>query len=241
MKKLIPLIVAVLFGCSDSNNPQVIIDKAIAAHGGNNFEKAVVSFTFRDRKYSAERYASESTYTREFSDSLGQIKDVLYNSTELVRFVNDTIVDLSPEWERRYGASVNSVLYFFQLSYGLNDTAVNKEFLGEVDVLGKPYFKIKVTFGEEGGGEDHEDVFIYWVHKENFMMDYLAYSYQTDGGGTRFRQAINRRTINGIVVQDYINFKAKEKELPIEKHDDYFVNGKLVELSRIINEDVKVY
>ncbi|MEQ6118899.1 DUF6503 family protein [Reichenbachiella sp. MALMAid0571] len=240
MKKVLGVLLVFLVGCSTDKDPQEIIDKAIEVHGGKNFEKAIVSFKFRDKQYSTENYNGESTYTREFDDQSYHIKDILYNSTELTRFINDSIVDLPEEWEQKYIESVNSVLYFFQLPYGLNAPAVRKEYLGECYIFKKPYHKIKVTFAREGGGVDYEDEFIYWIHRDDFTMDFLAYSYSTDGGGTRFRQAINRRKNSGILIQDYVNMKAKSHTLPLEKHDEYFEKGQLEELSRIINEDVKV-
>ncbi|MCA1762239.1 MAG: hypothetical protein LC664_04505 [Flavobacteriales bacterium] len=38
-------------------------------------------------------------------------------------------------------------------------------------------------------------------------MDYIAYSFRENEGGTRFRKAVNRRRINGLVFQDYENYK----------------------------------
>ncbi|MDP4680559.1 MAG: hypothetical protein NWS46_09360, partial [Cyclobacteriaceae bacterium] len=186
------------------------------------------------------RYGSEFTYSREFKDGKYQVKDILYNSNEFTRFINDSIVDVPLEWEKKYTESVNSVLYFFQLPYGLNAPAAKKEYLGETILLDQPYHKIKVTFDQNGGGVDFEDVFVYWIHAKKYTMDYLAYSYTTDEGGTRFRQSINKRKVNGILIQDYVNYKAKSEDLAVESHDEYFEKGLLEELSRIINEDVKV-
>lgn len=90
----------------------------------------------------------------------------------------------------KYYNSVNSVHYFAYLPQGLNDKAVQKELLGEVVLKGEPYYKVRVTFAQEGGGNDYEDVFIYWFHKQKFTMDYLAYEFHVDGGGMRFREAV---------------------------------------------------
>lgn len=240
MNKFCLIILVVAISCSSKKSAQEIIDLSIKTHAGDKFEGALVSFKFRDKQYSVEQFGGESTYTREFDDGKYHVKDILYNSAELTRFINDSIVDLPLEWEEKYVESVNSVLYFFQLPYGLNAPAVKKEYLGESMVLNKSYHKIKITFDQKGGGTDYEDVFIYWIHQDNYTVDYLAYSYADDGGGTRFRQAINQRRVKGMLIQDYVNFKAKSKDLPIEKHDEHFEKGILEELSRIINEDVKV-
>ncbi|MFY0651344.1 MAG: hypothetical protein JXQ96_04890 [Cyclobacteriaceae bacterium] len=240
MKNLLFVFCSVLVACTPSPDPQVIIDKSILAHGGEKFEKSVVSYDFRDKHYTGQSIDGKAFYTREFADSIGFVRDELSNSTELKRYINDTLVELSPEWQVKYANSVNSVLYFFQLPYGLNDPAVRKKYIGEIYINKEPYHKIQITFGQQDGGVDFEDVFVYWIHQHDFTLDYLAYSYITDGGGTRFRQAINRRKVNGIIVQDYVNMKAESKNVPVEKHDQYFIDGRLLELSRIINENVVV-
>ncbi len=178
------------------------------------------------------------TYTRSFQDSVGVVYDVLINSNDFKRTVDDYDVVLTEEWKKRYGNSVNSVLYFFQIPYVLNDPAARKFYLGEVMINGKSYHIIKVTFNEEDGGKDFEDEFRYWINQETKLVDYLAYNYLTDGGGTRFRQAINRREVDGLVVQDYINYKANEKFPLLDDLPRLFEKDSLIELSRIINTNV---
>jgi hypothetical protein len=136
--------------------------------------------------------------------------------------------------------AVNSVHYFAQLPYGLNEPAVVKELLGEAVIKNEPYFEIGVTFNQEGGGTDFEDEFVYWIHKENYTVDYLAYSYATNGGGIRFREAINPRTVGGIRFVDYNNFKPATLETPLTDLDTAFEAGKLKLLSKIELENVSV-
>lgn len=92
--------------------------------------------------------------------------------------INGSKVELPEERENAYANSVNSVIYFALLPHGLNDAAVNKEYLGEAIIKDQPYHKIKVTFDPEGGGSDHEDEFIYWIHQKSNSMDFLGYNCQ---------------------------------------------------------------
>jgi hypothetical protein len=141
----------------------------------------------------------------------------------------------------RYKASVNSVIYFACLPYGLNDHAVEKSLIGRKEINGISYYKIRVTFKEQGGGEDFQDQFIYWVNPENYNIDFLAYEYFSDGGGLRFRQAFNSREVSGIRFNDYINFKPKtDLDVNLENIDDHFIAGDLEELSRIQTENISV-
>jgi len=227
--------------CQSKRQPdaQQIVDDAIAAHGGAKYDRGVVSFVLRDRQYRALRDGGAFVYSRTFTDSTGQrVHDVLRNSG-FTRTVNGVAEELPEEKQKAYAASVNSVIYFALLPYFLNDAAVQKTYLGNATIKGEPYHKVKVTFAQEGGGDSYEDVYIYWLHQQRHTMDYLAYSFKEDGGGTRFRQAINPRTVNGIRFQDYVNYTSKE-DLPLENYDRAFEAGKLEKVSDIVLEEVEV-
>lgn len=220
---------------------QQVVDQAIASHGDTAYENATMQFIFRDRLYKRQRSGGTYQYERIFSnpeDSSQTIRDILSN-TNFSREVNGSAVAIPDTMAAKYSNSVNSVIYFALLPYRLNDPAVIKEYLGESTIKGTPYDKIQITFQEEGGGKDFDDTFIYWFHKETHQLDYLAYNYATDGGGTRFREAINSRMVQGIRFQDYINYKM-DKTLPLEIADSLFEVGELEELSQIILESIEV-
>ena len=233
------ILLLLMTGCGKDDKANQIINQSIEAHGGKRFEKLNVQFDFRGRHYTGRRNKSEFTYTREFSDSLGQVKDVL-NNTGLTRYINGKEVNLPNERKNAFTNSVNSVLYFALLPYGLNSPAVNKRFVGETILKGKAYFIIEITFDKEGGGEDYEDVFRYWINKENHRIDFIGYTYQTDGGGIRFREAVNSRMVNGILFQDYINYQPKNEVVRLEQLDTLFLNDELEILSEIKLENVSV-
>jgi len=218
---------------------QEIVDKAIEAHGGAAYQTVFAGFDFRDKYYTVQRLGDRYAYTREFADSTGQVKDVLVNSSKLTRTVNGDTVALTDEWHGKYLNSVNSVLYFALLPYGLNDPAVKKKYLGETAIRGKAYHKIEITFQQQGGGKDFEDVFVYWFGKDSYQLDYLAYYYNTDETGIRFREAYNRQVVDGVVFQDYVNYKPADSTSTVYDTDSLFEKGLLTELSKIENENLK--
>jgi hypothetical protein len=218
---------------------QEIIDDAIRAHGGDRFDKAFIEFDFRGRHYTSRREKGLFIYTREFKDSTGNVKDVLTNDG-FHREINGGLAKISSERANAYKNSVNSVLYFALLPYGLNDPSVNKFYFKESELKGKKYHVIRITFKKEGGGKDHDDVFLYWINQETDYLDYFAYSYLTDGGGVRFREAIDRKVIDGIRFQDYINYQSKKTNMTLEGMELLFQNNALDTLSIINHENIKV-
>jgi len=253
MKLYLPLIFCVfLMACQENvtqqeeevvtvDNPaQKIIDQCIEKHGGEAYSNLEIAFTFRDRTYKGRRDGGKFTYERLLVQEDGtQLLDILDNQ-KLVRKQNGVEIALTAKDSSAYANSVNSVFYFAFLPYFLNDAAAIKTYVGTSNIKGQAYHKIKVTFQQEGGGKDFEDEFLYWIHRDDYTMDYLAYNYLTDGGGARFREAYNIRTIEGIRFADYINYKPEPDSRDVAGFDAIFEQGKMKELSRIDTEDISV-
>ncbi len=220
---------------------QLIVDQVIDRHGGELFFNSIIKFTFRDRQYKATRRGASFEYERAWTDSTGQhIRDIL-NNGGLYREVNGRRVALNAKDSSAYANALNSVLYFALLPALLNDPAVVKSYLGEMTVKNQPYHKVKVTFQPEGGGKDFQDEYVYWFHRDSLTMDYLAYNFQVDGGGARFREAYRIRTVNGIRFADYINYKPQDPaNRAVETFDRLLERGALEEISRIDLENVEV-
>ncbi|TDU40533.1 hypothetical protein BXY82_2584 [Gelidibacter sediminis] len=244
---LVSTLLLTLFNCNQENKKSVakasaneIIEKSIEVSGGEVFEKSNIEFDFRDIHYKAHRKGGKFQLERYIQDSVNNIKDVLSNSG-FERYKNDVKVELSDSLVALYSASVNSVHYFSVLPYGLNGKAVYKNYLGEEAIKGKDYHKIEVTFSEDGGGEDFEDVFLYWVDQTTYKVEYLAYSYEEiEGMGYRFREAYNERMVNGLRFVDYNNYKPTRLEFNFDDLGLMFDKGELELLSKIELKNIEV-
>lgn len=232
-------IAALSCGCG-VNQPSAdeIISKAIEKHGGPLYDQADVQFTFRGQIFQTKMQDGEFEVQRWFKDEHGDVVDILRNRS-FIRKVNSEEVELNAIKKEALYNDANSVVYFAMLPYRLNDPAVNKQLMCTSDIEGEPYYKVEITFDSNGGGENFEDSFIYWIHKKDFTVDYLAYSYSINGGGVRFRKAYNQREINGIRFQDYVNYTIDD-DFPAHELDFAFETGRLRELSRIDLEDIQV-
>lgn len=210
---------------------QVIIDSAIYFHGGEKYYNSEIAFGFRDRMYKVDRSANTFTYSSQFTDSLGNHIRELTNDGFIER-INNERVTLSTKDSMAFAESLNSVVYFALLPSFLNDDAVNSSLDGEDEIDEKEYYRIKVSFDEEGGGEDFEDVYLYWFDKSDFSMDYLAYSFHVNDGGSRFRMANNSRRVNGVLFQDYENLKGPSVD-SLDHIFNMYKSGQLPVLSQI--------
>ena len=243
MKHLLLLVSILLLASCQEDKEQFsadeIINKTIAQAGGEKYKKATIEFKFRENKYKSVRSGGEFHLEREIQDSTHNYREII-NNTGYQRYLNDSLVKVPDSMVVKYTSSINSVHYFAHLPYGLNDKAVNKKLVGEAEINGKPYYQLKVTFSQDGGGQDHHDEFLYWINKDNFTIDYLAYKFHVNEGGLRFREAYNPRVIEGIRFVDYKNYTLEDFNTDLCGLDELFEEGKLELLSTIETEDIHV-
>ncbi|UOY06907.1 deoxyribose-phosphate aldolase [Muricauda sp. SCSIO 64092] len=233
-----------LLSCKSSTDNEMtvqqIVDKSIQISGGEGYDNSKISFVFRDRTYESLNRNGKKLLKRITRTDSVTITDKKTN-TDFQRFFNDSLIVLPDTLANTYANSVNSVHYFSRLPLGLNDKAVKKELLGEHMINEKTYYKVKVTFSQESGGDDFEDTYLYWFEKQSFKPEYLAYEFHVNGGGIRFREAYNERYVGGIRFVDYNNFKPqKGAQVDFFKIDSLFEKNELELLSKIELENIQV-
>ena len=235
-------ICCVLIGCKEPNkvnNAQALVDKSIEVSGGALYNSSKVSFRFRDINYTSESGLRGKKLSRSFLKDSTMILDVL-EAGEFNRILNGKPAMVADTMAVKYANSINSVHYFARLPFGLNDRAVVKRYLGETTIEDQSYYKVEVTFKEEGGGDDFDDIYVYWFNKATFKPDFLAYEFHVDGGGKRFRKALNERYVEGIRFVDYMNYKPTDSKASVYALDSLFIRNELELLSRIELKDIEV-
>jgi hypothetical protein len=251
------LVICLVLGCQspESSAPDAsttappsaaaIIDSAVVAHGDTVLNRAVIRFTFRGDRYRVRQHEGRFHYRRSYTDSLGRtVQEGLTNDT-LYRVVDGDTVSLSDDERDAVETTVNSVTYFSLLPGPLQDDAVQPEYSGRDTIDGRPYHRIRVTFQQEGGGKDWEDIFMYWFRTDTYEMDYLSYAFglgdeETDVG-TRFREAYDVRRINSVRMADYMNYT--RESLPPDQMARYptlWAQDSLELVSRIETDSVSI-
>lgn len=242
MKSLYPSVFTIslflLLACQNSKtlSAEAHIEASVEAHGMNEFNKKAIEFQFRNYRYSQTQDKQGLVYTRR-KNTTPDILDLLHSKNGFQRTLAGEKVALSDSIALIYSESLNSVLYFFRLPLSLKDPGAIKTLMDTEQINGRTYQKVGVHFTSENGGVDHQDTFRYWFDKEIKTLDYLAYQYHTNAGGVRFRVAINRRTIQGLVFQDYENYTAP-KNTPLDDLPKMYEDGKLELVSLIANDSI---
>lgn len=212
---------------------------AIEAHGGEKYKTAHYTFNFRDKTYRFKNEGQEYTYELKEKKEDGTFWKHTLRNGEFFLSVEGKEKALDKEQVDKYQEALNSVIYFATLPSKLNDEAVIVDQKGETFINDTAYQLIVIQFNKDNGGKDFKDQYLYWINHQTKQVDYLAYSYEDEnGGGTRFRKAYNKVRVDGILFQDYINYKgAANEELYLLA--EQFERGELEELSRIELTDIK--
>lgn len=245
----VALLLVVSSGCTDpaphpATDIDAYLDTVIAAHGGDVLDRAVVRFTFRGDAFTLCRNAGRFRYERATTDSLGRAVVEGLTNTDVYRVVAGDTVALSPDARGAVATAVNSVAYFALLPYPLQDPPVQATYAGPDTVAGAAYHRVAVSF-DQGGGQDYEDVFLYWFAQDDHAMDYLAYAFGVGGPaadrGTRFREATNVRTVGGVRWADYENYRAPTLgPSSLARYPSAWANDAVEHVSTVALQDISV-
>ncbi len=226
-------ILFIVVSCNDKHTKHdkaaIIVEQCIAAHGGNNYKHMDVSFDYRKFRIHLMQNEGNFHYERTTKDSLNnEINDVLTNDG-FTRKINGKKQDLSKKDYEKYKDGLNAIAWFALLPYKLSEPAVNLKYLGEINIRNIAYDKIDVTFDKEAGGKDHQDEFCFWINKSSHALDYLSYSNE----GPRFRKVTKRQKADGVIFQDYDNYKINDTTISTADYDKIFIAGDAKLLSKI--------
>ncbi len=229
---------------NETPSARAIVDSAIAAHGGSVLDRAVMTFDFRGDHFHLRQKEGLFHYRRTATDSLGRSIEEGLTNDSLYRRVDGEPVSLSEDERASLDTRVNSVAYFALLPSPLDDPAVQLHYSGRDTIDGSPYHRIRVTFQQDDGGRDWQDVFMYWFHTDSYDMDFLAYAFglgPEEDPGTRFREAYNVRRIHGVRVADYYNYTSDTLAPDrLEQYPDLWAEDALDLVSRIELDSVEV-
>jgi len=206
-----------------------IVKQCIEVHGGKNYRDMDISFDFRQFRVHLKQQDGKFLYERTSKDSLNNVWHDLLTNDFFSRKLNGKQQELTQKEIEKYKEGLNAIAYFVLLPYKLSEPAVNLAYLGETTIENKKYEKIGVSFKAKGGGKDYQDEFCYWIHQTDHTLDYLAYS----SGGPRFRKAVKREKVDGIVFQNYDNYELPDSTLATNNYDGAYMEGKVKLLSKI--------
>lgn len=199
-----------------------------------------VRFSFRGTPYQLWLDGQRAIYRRQVTLPNGTVRTDRLEGDRFTSSVGGEPVELKPADAAALRRSLNSVAYFALLPRPLEDEAVIARSLGSTRLEGQDWDTVEIRFREEGGGEDHDDVFRYWIHPETHRLGYLAYTFETGEGGVRLRKATRYHEVDGVVLVDWANHGRPGHGITLDQAVEDFEAGRLPPLSTIALEDLAV-
>lgn len=222
---------------------QQVVDRAIAFHGGELYERSETALTITSRSGS---FRVISRVQGDLFDHtvVGTTRDGVERK---VRSTNETVElwldgapqEVPPEREQRWRDMVNARVYFPFLPYRLNDPGVRKRDLGFEEWDGRRLRKLEVTF-ESGTSTDAEDEYLYWFDPETGRLEQFAYSFHTGNGGLRLRRGFNYRRVGGILFMDSENWGVNGQGRRVEEVTPELLEKELEKISTVTVTDIEV-
>ena len=224
----------------DHVDVDALLAAAVEAAGLHEPDGMELRFQFRGTPYRLWLQGRRSIYERRIRSDAGVTRTERLEGDTFTATVGDNVLPLSSEQAGALRRSLNSVAYFALMPRPLEDDAVIATSLGATTLGGQSWDTIDIRFREEGGGDDHDDVFRYWFHPETHRLGYLAYTFATGKGGVRVRKVVGAHEVDGVVLLDWVNHGRNGQGLTIDDAVRELEAGTLPELSTIALEDVQV-
>ncbi|MGF1510766.1 MAG: DUF6503 family protein [Myxococcota bacterium] len=206
------MVSALLLGVVGDPSALVLLEKTIQAHGARRLANSTYAFEFRGDRIRMHRRDGVFCYERIETEADGETVTRLDNDG-LVRW-KDGVQRPAPD---AAGRSLNSIVYFASLPYPLLDPAVHVEKRADQRIRGRAFHVLDVSFRRQGGGDDHEDTFRYWLDAESSLITFMAYRFSRDGGGVRFREATDYVTVGRVRFIQWKNFGVQDSTPPFDQ------------------------
>ncbi|MBX2799790.1 MAG: hypothetical protein KTR31_19080 [Myxococcales bacterium] len=224
---------------ADDKRAQRLVRQAQKAHGMHRLRDVQITFTFRDTPYRLWLGDGAYRYERDVTQDDGALRVDRLEGWTLTSILDGQPLSLPAETTEGRRRSLNSVAYFALLPRPLTDDAVVATYGGRQQLRESPYDVLDVRFREDGGGDDHDDHFRYWLDPKSHRIAYLAYTFSRGEGGVRIREATATHEVGGLVLLDYVNH-GRNVTQDLRAAVAEFEAGTLPEVSRIELDDVSV-
>lgn len=222
---------------------ETLIRELVEKAGGEKRETATVNFDSNPYSYQIIRNCGQFDIERNLINKRGDTVVLKLGNLDITKTINQKIQKLSDTTAARLKQNLRSKIYFTEIPFGLNAPGIRKKFLGEEEIDGKSFAKVKIAFIENRGSKPFLDQYVFWVDQESKTLTYLATTIDGDQNNLQFRKVENPRVLKGIRFVDYQVYQPeKHQTIALRDLAQAFEKGELkrINTDKITNIEVEI-
>ncbi len=241
MKKILCLSLFVLcFACKEQVeiNPRVYLGNVSTQLGKDKMDRSLVTFDINDMEYVSMRAGNQYHFSMTRTLDTTTFKAQAFNGG--FDYSENGIL-------KNYGAQniqlekqlilLNRFMEIPQLFLNDNSAIITQK--DEVIIDKKLYQVFHVKYNNLMPTDLISNYYLY-VHTKDLTIDFIGYDFEPAADRLFFREIFNRRTVEGIVFEDYRTFRTKTNDVVLDSLPQLFMKNQLDLTAAFTPENVKV-
>lgn len=147
---------------------------------------------------------------------------------------------MSPNDREEAAYALGQVLFFATFPHHLRYPAITTEFIGVDTLEGRSYYRVGVAFLQTISGYAPEDRYVCWINDQDFTLDYLAFSFERNGGGARFFKALTRQEAGGLLFSAYQAYLPPDGNVDLAGFGQLYLQNRLQFAARVEHNNLLV-
>lgn len=241
MKKILFLsLLFICLACTQQTevSPKEYLRSVSQKMGKDKLTKATVTFGINDMVYESTRNANDYHFSMTRTIDTMTFKAEAYNGG--FEYTENGIAKSYGAQNRQVEKQLLAINHFMEVpALFLNDNAliINRKAPAKIDA--KPYQVIHIKYESLMPTDLISNYYLY-VHEKDLTIDFIGYDFAPAEGRLFFRESFNRRTVNGIVFEDFRTFRTKESGIAMDSLPGLFLRNQLDLKAAFKPENVKV-
>lgn len=226
-------------GCSQKQELSAIdiLKKSAENSGYDRFINSKITFDIKDFHYTINRKHNDVVYTVERTkDSINYL--ATYNNGQAAYFINSE-QQPAGTYELFTNFRLEGLVNTLSIPHIFFDYGVKARRVDDVEIRNIQYYSLYVTITNPDK-EKPDDVFILYINKESFLVDYFADNYQLTNNKNLFRRLYNSRVVEGIRFYDHYVFISRVEDTPLEDLYKNFNIGAVLSTNNFQLENITV-
>ncbi len=217
MYRLILLLIVLTISASCKKEPTYsalqILQKSSDSAGYSILKNSEITFNIKDFHYKINRRGHDVEYIVERTQDTTTYLATYRNG--LTEYFVNTEKQPPGTYELFTNTRLEGLVNSLSIPHIFLDYGVKAQREEDVTIRQKTYFTLNVSITNPDP-EKEDDIFILYIDKETFLVDYFADQYQLTGNKKLFRRLYNSRYVNGVRFYDQYVYISRVDDTPLE-------------------------